>query len=250
MVQLKKALHLSQFPKSSKHDAMWLCENEMGPCSIWLTEFLTNDMILKPGMKILDMGCGKAMSSIFLAKEFGVTVFANDLWINATENYKRIKEAGVEHLVFPIQAEAHLLPYANDFFDAIISVDSYHYYGTDEMYLSYFIKFLKRGGQFGFISPGIKKEFNSKVPVNLQLYWENYNFTFHTPEWWKNLFIRSGDVEVEFMDYLPDGFKIWLYWDKTLKSRNLLKRTGDVEMLETDGGEHFDIVRIISRKIN
>jgi hypothetical protein len=47
--QLKEALQLKQFPKSSKYDAMWLCENEMGPCSIWLTEFLTNDMNMKAG---------------------------------------------------------------------------------------------------------------------------------------------------------------------------------------------------------
>ena len=29
-------------------------------------------MELEPGMRVLDMGCGKAISSIFLAKEFDV----------------------------------------------------------------------------------------------------------------------------------------------------------------------------------
>ena len=49
-------------------------------------------------------------------------MFANDLWINATENLKRFEEAGVADKVFPIHAEAHALPYANGFFDAAISV--------------------------------------------------------------------------------------------------------------------------------
>ena len=36
-------------------------------------------------MKILDLGCGKGLTSIFLAKEFGVQVYATDLWITAAE---------------------------------------------------------------------------------------------------------------------------------------------------------------------
>jgi len=36
-------------------------------------------MNLKPGMRVLDMGCGAGFTSIILAKECGVTVFANDL---------------------------------------------------------------------------------------------------------------------------------------------------------------------------
>jgi cyclopropane fatty-acyl-phospholipid synthase-like methyltransferase len=52
------------------------------------------------------MGCRKAMSSIFLARESGVRVWATDLWISATDNWKRIREAGVEDRVFLIHAEA------------------------------------------------------------------------------------------------------------------------------------------------
>lgn len=107
----------------------------MGPSSTWLAEFLIEKMDIKPGMRVLDLGCGKSMSSIFLAKEFGVQVWAADLWINASDNEKRIKQAGVDHLVYPINAEAHTLPFAHDFFDAIVSLDAYHYFGTAELYL-------------------------------------------------------------------------------------------------------------------
>ena len=57
------------------------------------------------------MGCGKAMSAIFLAKEFGVQVWANDPWIRATDNWKRVRAAGVEDSVFSIHAEGHALRY-------------------------------------------------------------------------------------------------------------------------------------------
>ena len=39
------------------------------------------------------------------------------------------------------------MPFAHDFFDAIVSLDSYHYYGTDFGYLEFHIlRHLKRGG--------------------------------------------------------------------------------------------------------
>ncbi|MGO0807151.1 hypothetical protein ACTPEF_24605, partial [Clostridioides difficile] len=42
----------------------------------------------------------KGISSIFLAKEFDATVFATDLWIEPTENYKRFKEFKLDDKIF------------------------------------------------------------------------------------------------------------------------------------------------------
>jgi cyclopropane fatty-acyl-phospholipid synthase-like methyltransferase len=61
----------------------------MGPNVLWPTEFLCEAMDLRAGMRVLDRGCGKALSAIFLAREFGVQVWAADLWISATENAPR-----------------------------------------------------------------------------------------------------------------------------------------------------------------
>ena len=106
---------MKKYPKTEKYDNNWIQENWMGPNPLVLLEELCGHFDLKPGMKVLDMGCGKGLTSIFLAKEYGVTVFANDLWIDVTENLKRFEEAGVADKVYPIHAEAHALPYANDF---------------------------------------------------------------------------------------------------------------------------------------
>ncbi len=56
----------------------------MGPNALCLIEALCEKMNLQPGMRILDMGCGAGFTSIILAKEYGDTVFANDLWFPAT----------------------------------------------------------------------------------------------------------------------------------------------------------------------
>ena len=111
--ELKKTLALKQFPRASKYDPEWVMTNQMGPNVLWLTEWVSDLMDFKPGMRVLDMGCGKALSSIFLAREFDVEVWANDLWIKASENWERIRAAGLEKRVFPIHAEAHPVSYTH-----------------------------------------------------------------------------------------------------------------------------------------
>ena len=67
----------------------------MGSNAVLLAESLSRVMDLKPGMRVMDMGCGKAVSFIFMAKEFDVAVFAVDLWNNVSDNWKRVCEACV-----------------------------------------------------------------------------------------------------------------------------------------------------------
>lgn len=75
-------------------DITFLNENMMGPNAWLLAEELTANLPLKKGMRVLDLGCGRGLTSVFLAEKFGVEVFALDLWTDATENYKRFKQAG------------------------------------------------------------------------------------------------------------------------------------------------------------
>jgi cyclopropane fatty-acyl-phospholipid synthase-like methyltransferase len=44
-----------------------------------MAEWLTSALDLRPRMRVLDLGCGRATSSIFLHREFGVQVWATDL---------------------------------------------------------------------------------------------------------------------------------------------------------------------------
>ena len=99
MADLREVLAHRAYPRSNRYDPAWVIENQMGPNALWLVEALTQAMPIEPGAKVLDLGCGRAMTSIFLAKEFGARVWATDLWIPAEENERRIREAGVEDLV-------------------------------------------------------------------------------------------------------------------------------------------------------
>ena len=91
---LKAYIEQQEFPLASQYDPLWIIENQMGLNPILLTEWLCQAMDLKPGMRVLDLGCGKGLSSVFMAKEYDVPVWATDIWIGATENRKRIEQAG------------------------------------------------------------------------------------------------------------------------------------------------------------
>src|SRR6476660_8086970 len=161
-----------QFPRSSQYHPDWILASVSGGAnSLWLTEWLTTTMNLKPGMRVLDLGCGRASTSIFLRREFGVQVWACDLWFSAAENIVRIRDAGVEDGVFPIHVDARSLPFAEEFFDAIVSMDSFIYYGTDDLYLNYLARFVKPGGPVGIAGAGLMREIEGSVPEHLAAWW-------------------------------------------------------------------------------
>src|SRR6266545_5908605 len=154
-----------RFPRSSAYHPEWIIASVSGGAnSLWLTEWLTTALDLRPGMRVLDLGCGRAASSIFLRREFGVQVWATDLWFDASENLRRIRDAGVEEGVFPIHADARSLPFGAEFFDAIVSIDSFVFYGTDDLYLKSLARFVKPGGQVGIAGAGLVREIEGWFP--------------------------------------------------------------------------------------
>ena len=248
--ELAARLRPKDYPRSATYDPEWVLQNNMGPNVLWLAEALSQVLPLQPGMRLLDMGCGKAISSIFFAREFGVQVWATDLWISASDNWSRITAAGVQDRVFPIHAEAHALPYAGGFFDALVSLDAYHYFGTDDLYLGYYSRFVKPGGQIGIVVPGLTNEFDSALPDHLVPYWDCEFWTFHSPEWWKRHWQRTGKVEVTSSGNVPDGWQQWRLWLQAQQEAGLPADARELAMLEVDGGRNLGLMRVVARRLN
>jgi cyclopropane fatty-acyl-phospholipid synthase-like methyltransferase len=241
-------LYNDKFPRSNKYDEDWIINNAMGINPLWLTEWVCKNLDLKPNMRVLDLGSGKAISSIFLSKEFGVKVWSYDLWISATDNLKRIKEQKLENEVFPIHGDARNLPFAENFFDAIICIDSYIYYGTDDLYLNYLQKFIVPGGKIGIAVPGLMKDFDNGVPEHLKNFWGQDCWSWHTIDWWTKLWYRTGLVNIEVSEVLLDGCSLYTTWKEAQESVGKNPWPQDIEILKKDAGEYVGFIRLVATK--
>jgi cyclopropane fatty-acyl-phospholipid synthase-like methyltransferase len=210
-----------------------------------LTEWLVPALNVKPGMRVLDLGCGRAASSIFLHREFGVQVWAADLWFSASENYQRIQDAGVEDGVFPIHVDARALPFATEFFDAVVSIDSFVYYGTDDLYLHYLARFLKPGGVLGIAGVGLTREIEGSVPDHLREWWVSDMCCLHSAPWWRRHWERTGILAVELADTMPDGWQAWLDWQRATCPDNHT----EIKAVEADRGSYLGYVRALGRRV-
>jgi cyclopropane fatty-acyl-phospholipid synthase-like methyltransferase len=254
-MDLDSLLRKPEFPLSARYDRDWVLDNQMGPNALWLVEWLGEVLALAPGMRVLDLGCGRALTSVFLARERGARVWAADLWISPDHNWRRVGEAGVADLVCPMRVEAHALPFAQGFFDAIVSVDSYQYFGTDDLYLSYLCGFLRPGGLLGIVVPGLVREFGDQVPEHLtrpqangKSFWEDACACFHSADWWHRLWSRSSLVEDVHTNSLPDGWRHWRDFEQALELAGKQVFPSDAETLERDKGRTIAFVRAVARR--
>src|SRR3954465_13597598 len=91
-----------RFPRAAAYNPEWVAAGVSGAAHLlWMAEWLGWALDLRPGMRVLDLGCGRALSSVFLRREFGVQVWATDLWFSPSENLRRVRAAAAEEGVLP-----------------------------------------------------------------------------------------------------------------------------------------------------
>ncbi|MDR2571996.1 MAG: methyltransferase domain-containing protein [Oscillospiraceae bacterium] len=249
----ENVLYNDRFPLSNKYDATWIFKNQMGPHPLWLTEFLVKPFDLKPGMRVLDLGSGKGMTSVFLAREFGVQVYSADFdqwgdWTSPEIRWNNAKEYGIEDLVVPVKADAQNLPFAKEFFDAIVCVDAYIYFGQDEAYLKNLTQFLRPGGKVGMIVPGYTKDTTDGIPDYISEFLGDELWTWQSLSWWKSLWEKDEIVSVDVADTLPEGCDLWLRWDTALLASGLSSWPDETDIFIEDNGEYIGFIRMVATK--
>ena len=147
--------------------------------------------------RTLDLGCGMALTSVFLANETSAkSVYAFDLWISVTDNLKRIRELSLEDRIVPIHGDALDMPFAQDWFDTVVSVDSYHYFGCREgIFAGRILAFVRRGGTVMIAVPGLRAEPQGEMRALFETWAEgDDSLCFKTAGWWKNMLEKEcGD---------------------------------------------------------
>jgi len=207
---MSMAQPLTDFPLTAKYDPRWVADNALGENALCQTEYLARQLSFRAGMRILDLGCGKATSSIFLAREFGVEVWAVDETVSPSDNRQRAIALDPNSQVFPLRVDARHLPFANEFFDAVIGIDSFLYFATDERYVGYLAPFIKPRGYIGIVDIGFTREIPSvaHAPEYLRPEFAEHWSYVHTLSWWRQHWEKTGLVDVQYAELLPQSDKL------------------------------------------
>ena len=235
-----------KYIKSEKYNTPEFQSKIMGPNPVKLEEELLLDHKIPQGSVVCDLGSGQGLTSVFLAKEYGFTVYAADLWSDPEENRKFFDEMGLSRdRIIPVKADALDLPFEKDFFDAVVSTDSYNYFGRDESYLDdKLLPFVKSGGYVYIAIPGMKKDCHDNLPQELLLSWTPEQLDYmHDVEYWSRTVGKSKCSEVVSVTEMESNEEVWADW---LKQENEYA-VGDRKSMEAGGGKYLNFIKIVLR---
>ncbi|HEY9557101.1 MAG TPA: class I SAM-dependent methyltransferase [Acidimicrobiales bacterium] len=210
------------FPLSSSYDADWLLSLDMGPNPLWLLEDLLRDMSILPGSRVLDLGSGRGATSVFLAKELGVEVWAADLWISPAVVEPMLRDLGLSGQVHPVQADARALPFEDGFFDVIVSIDAWEYFGTDDHFLPGLLRVLRPGGAIGMATPAMARDVRDlgAIPKHIEEVVGREALAWHSAEWWQQQWELTGLLSSVRARLQDGGWADWLRWAEETHARS------------------------------
>ncbi|MCI7741005.1 MAG: methyltransferase domain-containing protein [Clostridiales bacterium] len=235
------------YSKSEKYNSPALQAKIMGPNPVKLEEELLLDHRIPEGAVVCDLGSGQGLTSVFLAKEYGFTVYAADLWSDPEENRRFFDEMGLSReQIIPIKADAADLSFEKEFFDAVVSTDSYNYFGRDPRYLDEkLLPFVKSGGYLYIAIPGMKKDLHDRLPPELLLSWTPEQLDYlHDADYWRKITGQCRGAEVLSVQEMESNEEVWADW---LKQENEYA-VGDRKAMEAGGGKYLNFIAIVLRK--
>ncbi len=233
--------------KSKSYDTPQFHEKIMGPNPVKLTEELLQNHRIPDKAVVLDLGSGLGVTSVFLAKEYGFKVYAGDLWSDPAENQQFFESMGLspEQLV-AVKADAENLPFEKEFFDAVVCIDSYNYFGRSTTYLDEkLLPYVKRGGLLYLAFPGMKRDCHDQLPPELLLSW--------TPEqliylrdiiYWRSIFEAATGAELLSIGEMEGNEEAWEDW---LASENEYA-VNDRKTMRAGGGKYLNFIAAVLRK--
>lgn len=138
---------------------------------------------VKPGMHILDAGCGLAGPAMEIAETYqGVTIEAVTLSpVQAQVAKQRVAERGLCQRVRVRQADYHELPYPDASFDMVLFLESMGYSPSSQLLFREVFRLLKGGGTIY-----LKEPFLRHAPVSadqsgeVQAVFQKYRYKMHT----------------------------------------------------------------------
>ena len=237
-----------RFPKTNAFPRSIMLAKSMGPNPLKICEELLDSANIPAGSVVLDLGSGTGLTSAFMVREYGFNVYAADLWSNPSDNMRFFESLGLDnHRIVPLKADATALPFASDFFDAIVSIDSYSYFGRDPRFLGdRLLPLVKRGGELLFAIPGMKRDCHDDLPACLLASWTPEQLDYmHDAAWWEALIRKTQGVTIVAIDEMectPEAWADWLECDNDY-ARN------DRAAIEAGALEYLNTIAVHLRRL-
>ncbi|MEM0672143.1 MULTISPECIES: SAM-dependent methyltransferase [Dickeya] len=232
-------------PFTDSYDNAFLLDTMMGPNAMRITEEMAAQLPITPGMRILDLGCGKGISSILLAKKYDVTVFAADLWITPTENARRFASQGVDSHIIPLLLDVTKeIPFAQEYFDMIISVDAWQYFGSNDSMLAKMLPFVKPNGLIAVAVPGFIQDYSEgNLPEVVKPFWTP-DWYFYSCHWWRTLWEKEPGIEILQLREMDSCQQAWDDFMPCTLAQEMM-----VPIMEAGAGAYFNMIQIVGRKV-
>jgi cyclopropane fatty-acyl-phospholipid synthase-like methyltransferase len=234
------------YVRSEKYNTPMINKKIMGPNPLKLQEELLTDHKIPQGAAVLDLGSGQGVTSVFLVKEYGFKVYAADLWSDPEENRAFFSEMGLtKDQIIAVKADGNNLPFEKHFFDAVVSTDSYNYFGRNPQYLdNNLLPFVKKEGLLYIAIPGMKKDCHENLPGELLLSWTPEQLDFmHDVDYWTNILSKAKDAEIVSIQEMQSNEEVWHDW---LTQENQYA-VNDRKAMDAGGGKYLNFIAIVLR---
>ena len=120
-----------------------------------------------------------------------------------------------ESRIIPIHGDALDLPFAHDYFDAVVSVDAYHYFGCRKgVFSEKILPFVKKGGYVMIAVPGLREQPEGDMKQLFETWTEGDDAQlFKTAAWWeelmKNECDETCDITVKEAECFDAAWREW-----------------------------------------
>lgn len=236
-----------EYVESKKYDTPYYMSKIMGPNPIKLAEELLDGNLIPQGGVVCDLGSGQGLTSVFIAKEYGFCVYATDLWSDPDENQRFFDEVGVpREALHPVKADATSLPFDKGFFDAVVSLDSYNYFGRDENYLDdCLLPYVKKNGFVYIAVAGMKKDCHDNLPKELLLSWTSEQLEYmHDVAYWTSIVSKCKGADIVSIKEMESNDEVWADW---LEQDNPYA-VNDRKSMQAGAGKYLNFISIVLKK--
>ena len=104
---------------------------------------------------------------------------------------------------------------------------------------------MKPGGPLGIAGAGLIQEIEGEVPEHLREWWtQDMPWCLHSASWWRRHWERTGIMDIELADTMPDGWQLWLDWLRVIAPNNEV----EIKALRADRGASLGFVRVVGRR--